>query len=40
MANHGIFIPRQIGAMNVDIWNRHAIAGSTVNADIDKAVEE
>ena len=35
MANHGIFIPRQIGAMNVDIWNRHAIAGSTVNADID-----
>lgn len=34
MANHGIFIPRQIGAMNVDIWNRHAIAGSAVG-DID-----
>lgn len=34
MANHGIFIPRQIGAMNVDIWNRHAISGSTVG-DID-----
>ena len=34
MANHAIFIPRQIGAMNVDIWNRHAIAGSAVG-DID-----
>lgn len=33
-ANHGIFIPRQIGAMNVDIWNRHAISGSTVG-DVD-----
>ena len=27
MAN-SIFIPRQIGAMDVAIWNRHAIAGS------------
>jgi len=34
MANHGIFIPRQIGAMNVDIWNRHAISGSVVG-DVD-----
>lgn len=34
MANHGIFIPRQIGAMNVDIWNRHAISGSAVG-DVD-----
>lgn len=33
-ANHGIFIPRQIGAMNVDIWNRHAISGSVVG-DVD-----
>lgn len=33
MAN-SIFIPRQIGAMDVAIWNRHAIAGSAVG-DID-----
>lgn len=33
-ANHGIFVPRQIGAMNVDIWNRHAISGSAVG-DVD-----
>lgn len=34
MSNHGVFIPRQIGAMNVDIWNRHAISGSAVG-DLD-----
>lgn len=35
MANHGIFVPRQIGAMNVDIWNRHAIASGSSVGDID-----
>lgn len=34
MAN-SIFIPRQIGAMDVAIWNRHAIANDSAIGDID-----
>jgi len=34
MAN-SIFIPRQIGAMDVAIWNRHAIASGSAMGDID-----